>query len=78
MSKKLILACMAAASCVAFAVPGTASATRVCETQSDDVTCNNIAVGSLIRGHLTGGIEMTDAGGNTLWTCNAAELTGLL
>jgi len=79
MSKKLILACMAVAAFAAFVVlPATASATRLCETTTDDVTCDNIAINQNIRGHLTGNSVMTDANGNTLLTCSTAEITGLL
>jgi len=79
MNKKLILTCLSLAAFAVFVVlPASASATRLCETQADDTTCNNIAVGSLIRGHLVGNNAMTDANGNTLWTCSAGTLTGTL
>ena len=55
MSKKLILACMAVAAFAAFVVlPATASATRLCETDSTHTVCTNIAVGKKITATTSG------------------------
>ena len=79
MSKKLYLILAGAvASAIVLCLPATASATRLCETESNDQTCTNIGVGTVIRGHLVGNSTMTDAAGGTLLTCTVGELTGTL
>ncbi|HEX5593215.1 MAG TPA: hypothetical protein VFX35_07700 [Solirubrobacterales bacterium] len=85
MSKKLIMACMAVAAIAAFALPASASASKMTLEEGNTVldptgkTCTPALPGICIRGTNTDVAPgLTDANGNTIMECTNLSMTGSL